>query len=275
MTTPYTELRHAAQLCHRLTEPMAKVAMTTEIVARWQRGELTLDIEADVALDAAAGKPDKPSLVAAKDLPRRRNGAKYGVAPLIHAITHIEFNAINLGWDAVARFADMPTEFYTDWMRVADEEARHFCLLQDHLETLGYAYGDFPAHNGLWEMAQKTHHDPLIRMALVPRVLEARGLDVTPAMMNKLRGAGAHKAVEILEVILREKIGHVAIGTRWFNYLCEKRAVDPLVTFKDLLDNYFAGQLRGPFHTEARKQAGFTDAEMALLTGELTSKHKD
>ena len=169
--------------------------------------------------------------------------------------------------DAVARFAGLPDDYYGDWMRVAFEESQHFTLLREHLMSLGYDYGSFPAHNGMWEMAQKTHHDPLIRMALVPRVLEARGLDVTPKMMEKLRGTGDLRAVEILEVILREEIGHVAIGTRWFNYLCEQRDVAPLTTFKDLLDNYFDGELRGPFHTEARKQAGFTDAEMALLEG--------
>jgi uncharacterized ferritin-like protein (DUF455 family) len=140
-------------------------------------------------------------------------------------------------------------------------------LLRDHLLSLGYDYGDFPAHNGMWEMARKTHHDVLIRMALVPRVLEARGLDVTPKMMNKLRGSGDLRAVEILEIILEEEIGHVKIGTRWFNYLCEQRDIDPLATFKDLLDNYFAGELRGPFNTEARKLADFTDEEMALLEG--------
>lgn len=136
------------------------------------------------------GRPDKPELVAPRDLPRRRNNQKTGHATLIHAICHIEFNAINLGLDAIARFADMPKAFYADWMQVAYEEATHFEMLDQHLRTMGFAYGDFPAHDGMWEMARKTHHDPLTRMALVPRVLEARGLDVTPSMMNKLRGSG-------------------------------------------------------------------------------------
>jgi len=174
---------------------------------------------------------------------------------------------LNLAWDAVARFPNLPKQFYADWARVASEEAEHFVLLRQHLVSLGYDYGDFPAHNGMWEMAQKTHHDPLIRMALVPRVLEARGLDVTPKMMDKLRGTGDLRAVEILEVILREEIGHVKIGTHWFNYLCDLRQLDSLATFRELLDTYFAGELRGPFHTQARKQAGFTEQEMALLEG--------
>lgn len=211
------------------------------------------------------GRPDKPDLVAPRDLPRRRNTAESGHAALIHAITHIEFNAINLALDAIARFADMPEDFYRDWLRVAAEEATHFTLLNAHLGESGKGYGDFPAHDGMWEMARKTHHDPLIRMALVPRVLEARGLDVTPKMMDKLRASGDLKAVDILELILREEIGHVAIGTRWFNYLCDQRQLDPLSTFSDLLNSYFAGELRGPFHDEARKQAGFTEAEMAML----------
>ena len=260
------ELRHNALRCLLITDPLTKVEQTQKLYQRWLAGELDL-CDDELALPEVAGHPDKPELVAPRDLPRRRNSLDTGVATLIHAITHIEFNAINLGWDAVARFPGLPREFYDDWARVAFEEAEHFTLLREHLLSLGYDYGDFPAHNGLWEMARKTHHDPLIRMALVPRVLEARGLDVTPKMMDRLRNSGDLRAVEILEIILREEIGHVTIGTRWFNYLCEQRNVDPLATFKDLLNNYFAGELRGPFHTEARKQAGFTDAEMALLEG--------
>ncbi len=262
-----SELRQAALWCHGLIDPLEKVTATAAIITQWRAGELTLDTLKTLAISDVAGHPERPILVAAKDLPRRRKSEQHGTAPLIHAIAHIEFNAINLAWDAVARFSGMPDEFYADWAQVAAEEAQHFTLLRTHLQSLGYDYGGFPAHNGLWEMAQKTHDDPLKRMALVPRVLEARGLDVTPAMMNKLTGHGDHRAVEILEIILEEEIGHVTIGTRWFNYLCEQRQLDPLVTFKDLLETYFDGELRGPFHTEARKKAGFTDAEMALLEG--------
>ena len=265
--TDNNDVRQAALACLLLRDPIQKVAQTQALYQRWQSGELSIS-QLDFDVPELPGQPDKPELVAPRDLPRRRNSAETGVATLIHAVNHIEFNAINLALDAVARFAGLPDDYYGDWMRVAFEESQHFTLLREHLMSLGYDYGSFPAHNGMWEMAQKTHHDPLIRMALVPRVLEARGLDVTPKMMEKLRGTGDLRAVEILEVILREEIGHVAIGTRWFNYLCEQRDVDPLTTFKDLLDNYFDGELRGPFHTEARKQAGFTDAEMALLEGQ-------
>lgn len=263
------ELRQHALAILLLTDPAQKVEQTQIVYQKFRNNSLELDRNSILDVPELPGSPDKPELVAPRDLPRRRNSAQTGVATLIHAITHIEFNAINLAWDAVARFPNLPKQFYADWAHVASEEAEHFVLLRQHLISLGYDYGDFPAHNGMWEMAQKTHHDPLIRMALVPRVLEARGLDVTPKMMDKLRGTGDLRAVEILEVILREEIGHVKIGTHWFNYLCDLRQLDPLVTFRQLLDTYFAGELRGPFHTEARKQAGFTDAEMALLEGRM------
>ena len=266
MTENDNGLREAALACLLIRDPLDKVEQTQKLYRRWQQETMTIS-DADLAVPDVPGQPDKPELVAPRDLPRRRNSAQTGIAPLIHAITHIEFNAINLAWDAVARFPGLPREYYADWASVAFEESQHFALLREHLVSLGYDYGSFPAHNGMWEMAQKTHHDPLTRMALVPRVLEARGLDVTPKMMDKLTGTGDLRAVEILALILKEEIGHVAIGTRWFNYLCDQRGVDSLATFKDLLDNYFDGQLRGPFHTEARKQAGFTDAEMALLEG--------
>ncbi len=260
------DLRQLALECLLISDPMQKVVQTQLVYKRWQNGEITVS-DQEISVPDEPGRPDKPELVAPRDLPRRRKTAESGNAALLHAITHIEFNAINLAWDAVARFAGLPRQFYDDWARVAFEESEHFVLLRDHLLTMGYDYGDFPAHSGMWDMAKKTHHDPLIRMALVPRVLEARGLDVTPKMMNKLRGHGELRAVAILEIILKEEIGHVKIGTHWFNYLCEQRQLDPLVIFKDLLDNYFAGELRGPFFTEARKEAGFTEQEMALLEG--------
>jgi len=260
------DLRVCALQCLLITDPLEKVEQTQALYQRWLAGDLIITDD-ELTVPDEPGRPDKPELVAPRDLPRRRNSKDSGNASLLHAITHIEFNAINLGWDAVARFPGLPRQFYDDWARVAFEESQHFTLLRDHLLSLGFDYGDFPAHSGMWDMAKKTHHDPLIRMALVPRVLEARGLDVTPKMMNKLRGNGEHRAVEILDIILAEEIGHVKIGTHWFNYLCDLRDVDPLETFKDILDNYFSGELRGPFNTEARKLADFTDAEMALLEG--------
>jgi uncharacterized ferritin-like protein (DUF455 family) len=188
-----------------------------------------------------------------------------GRAALIHAITHIEFNAINLAWDAVCRFHELPKAFYDDWVQVASEEAYHFCLLDTHLCSLGYEYGDFPAHDGLWEMAQKTAHDPLVRMALVPRVLEARGLDVTPGMMKRLRQVGDLQAASILEIILRDEVGHVAIGSHWFRYLCRIRGLNSETTFCHLVTRYFKGKARGPLHRQARLRAGFSEAELRML----------
>lgn len=190
-----------------------------------------------------------------------------GRAALVHALAHIEFNAINLALDAAQRFSGMPPDYYADWLRVADEEAQHFDLLNTHLATLGrgYAYGDFPAHNGLWEMALRTAHDPLVRMALVSRVLEARGLDATPLIVEKLKTANDLRMVEILAIIERDEIGHVAIGSRWFGWLCVERGLEPEATFRQLLIDHDAPPLRPPFNLAARRQAGFSEPELAWL----------
>lgn len=190
---------------------------------------------------------------------------------LCHALAHIEFNAINLALDAVYRFRDMPIDYYTDWLKVAAEEALHFSLLNKYLVDQNVSYGDYDAHNGLWEMAVKTDHDVLVRMALVPRVLEARGLDVTPGMINKLERIGDTKLVDILQVIYRDEIGHVKIGSCWFNYLCEQRSLLPDETFSDLLDEYMEGACFGPFDDAVRLQAGFSKRE---LTDLMNRNHK-
>lgn len=188
-----------------------------------------------------------------------------GRAALIHALAHIEFNAINLALDAVWRFPGLPANFYADWMRVASEEALHFSLLSTHLQTLGYRYGDFSAHNSLWEMAEKTSGDVLARMALVPRTLEARGLDATPSVRAKLSQVGDDKAAAILDIILRDEIGHVAIGNYWFAWLCQQQQLEPLAVYRELARRYQAPALKGPFNREARKAAGFSEEELAAL----------
>ena len=212
------------------------------------------------------GRPERPRLVPAARVPRRSFGTAAGRAVMMHAIAHIEFNAINLALDAVQRFPSMPGQFYSDWMRVAEEEAYHFELIRAHLRHLGAEYGDFDAHGSLWEMCERTAHDVLHRMALVPRVLEARGLDVTPGIMEKLEQAGDHHAVSLLGIILRDEVGHVQIGNRWFRYCCEQRGVDPETTFFDLLAQYYPRGLFGPFNLEAREQAGFSREEIGRLT---------
>ncbi len=211
------------------------------------------------------GRPQHPILVPPLTLPKRSMRTVEGRAALIHALAHIEFNAINLALDAIWRFDNMPDNYYTDWLKVAGEEAKHFSLLDMHLQTLGFKYGDFAGHDSLWEMVDRTKACVLARMALVPRTMEARGLDALPALRAKLAQAGDLKAAEILDITLQDEIGHVAIGNHWFNWLCNERKLEPIATFMRICKQYSAPTLKPPFNLEARKSAGFTNAELALL----------
>lgn len=221
--------------------------------------------------DAAAlpGRPARPELLHHTAVARRSPATAEGRAVLIHAIAHIEFNAINLALDAIWRFAGMPERFYLDWLRVAGEEAKHFRLLRDHLRAhLGHDYGDFPAHQGLWTMCEKTAPDIVARMALVPRTLEARGLDATPLIQHKLRQVGtpdALAAVAILDIILAEEVGHVAIGNHWYGWLCAREGLDPVSHYPRLVEQYQAPQPKPPLNEAARRAAGFSDAEILWL----------
>ena len=251
-----------------LTDPGHKVAATHALFEAWQAGHTRLDAAEHLLPDAATplpGRPDRPVLLAPVDVPQRSPFTPEGLALLLHAVTHIEFNAINLALDAVWRFPGMPDAFYTDWLRVAHEEAIHFGLLRAHLHSLGHDYGDFAAHNSLWEMCVRTQDDITARMALVPRTLEARGLDATPPMQARLRKVGtpaALRAVEILDVILRDEIGHVAIGNRWYGWLCEQQGLNPLTHYRALSRTHSAPRLKPPFHVAARLSAGFTQPEI-------------
>ncbi len=248
----------------RLADPWAKVSGTRQGF----NDPAVLTIDGAAALPEPAGlpgRPARPQLVSPAKVPRRSLHTPHGRAALLHAVAHIEFNAINLALDAVWRFAGMPTDYYRDWARVAAEEALHFSLLAEHLATLGHAYGDFDAHDGLWTMVEKTKHDITARMALVPRTLEARGLDATPPMQAKLKQAGDHRAVEILGVILRDEVGHVAIGNRWYRWLCERDGLDPIAHFEQLLITHHAPRPKPPFNLEARRRAGFDVEELARL----------
>ena len=251
--------------CLRAADPAAKVACVHALQVDFLAGDVA--VAADSPRDPldVPGRPARPELVPPKQMPRRRADTPAGRAALVHALAHIEFNAINLALDAARRFAGLPTDYYADWLRVADEEATHFDLLNAHLATLGHAYGDFKAHTGLWDMALKTAHDPLVRMALVPRVLEARGLDATPLIVDKLRAANDTRMIEILAIVERDEIGHVAIGSRWFGWLCAARGVDTEATFRQLLVDYDAPALKPPFNFAARRQAGFSAPELAWL----------
>lgn len=266
MTVPLSELRAAA--LSWLLEPDAacKAAGVRALAKLWMAGAIRLDTQAQmVAPESIPGRPARPELVLPKDLPHRSMVTPEGRATLVHAMTHIEFNAINLALDTLWRFADMPADYYTDWLRVADEEAQHFTMLSEHLKTLGYAYGDFPGHNSLWEMAGKTAGDVLARIALVPRTMEARGLDATPKVRAKLAQAGDQQAAAIMDIILREEVGHVRVGNRWYGYLCAQRGLEPVATYAQLAKQYAAPVLRGPFNLEARRAAGFSEAELAAL----------
>jgi uncharacterized ferritin-like protein (DUF455 family) len=211
------------------------------------------------------GRPAPPELVSPARLKPRPVGTPDGRAALIHALAHIEFNAVNLALDIMWRFPGMPEDFYRDWLRVAREEASHFLLLNAHLGTLGYAYGDFPAHNGLWEMAEKTRGDVAARLTLVPRVLEARGLDASPQIRDKLLSVGDAAGAAILEIILHEEIGHVAIGNRWWRHLCARHGKDSVAWHAELAERYAAPRQRGPFNMDARRAAGFDETELAAL----------
>ncbi|RJG00225.1 ferritin-like domain-containing protein [Noviherbaspirillum sedimenti] len=260
------ELRLAALHWLGTTDPAQKAAGVAALRTAWQEG--TVALAAAVQLQPTQripGRPAQPQLIAPRALKHRSMTSVEGRAALIHALAHIEFNAINLALDALWRYAGMPADYYADWLQVAAEEALHFSLLAAHLQTLGFAYGDFPAHDSLWEMAQKTEGDILARMALVPRTLEARGLDATPAVRAKLAQAGDHAAAAILDIILRDEIGHVAIGNRWYGWLCGQRGLDPLAAYAQLAAIHKAPPLRGPFNLAARRQAGFTEAELAQL----------
>jgi uncharacterized ferritin-like protein (DUF455 family) len=261
-------LFEAAAHCLALADPQEKCLAVANLATAAGRHEFEWDASFPVQAIGPPGRPDKPELVDPMNVPRRRLGSPAGRAALVHAIAHIEFNAINLALDAVYRFREMPEQYYFDWISVACDESRHFQLLQSRLEKLGNQYGDFPAHNGLWEMAEKTADSCLVRMALVPRVLEARGLDVTPGMIERLRGAGDTESIEVLEVILEEEVRHVAIGSHWFNFCCVQEDKPPTETFLDLLRTHFGGFIRGPFNLPARSKAGFTEQELdALMAG--------
>lgn len=256
----------AARSCLDAASPDAKLAATFATSASFGYGELTIPGDAQPPQPIRMpGRPVRPRLVAPRDLPQRGLGTPQGRAGFIHAIAHIEFNAIDLAWDAVYRFRGMPAQYYADWVGVANDEARHFTLLRARLRELHHDYGDFDAHNGLWEMAEKTAHDGLARMALVPRVLEARGLDVTPGMIVKLRALGDDATADILEVILREEVAHVAAGSCWFRWYCECAGIDPGTRFRELLVEHARGSLRGPFNRQARTAAGFDEEELAAL----------
>lgn len=245
------------------------------------RGIMGLDLSgdfgpADILAEPAGipGRPARPELVPHTQLKTRSVRNPEGHAALIHALAHIELNAIDLALDLAWRFPGMPDEFYRDWLGVAQEEALHFTLLRNHLVSLGFDYGHFPAHNSLWEMAEKTKGDMLARIALVPRTMEARGLDASPPIKAKLLTINDQRGADILDIILRDEIGHVAVGNKWYRVLCAERGLDPLSTYAELATAFSAPRLKGPFNMAARRAAGFEEEELYALEQFWTSKNE-
>ena len=261
------ELRAVSLAALASSDLQIKVNQLLKLFEDYHQCRVTLDPSCKIDAKGLVlpGRPSKPELVLPKLVPKRRMDTLEGKAGLLHSLAHIEFNAMNLALDAIWRFPDMPKEYYEDWLKVAKEEAYHFSLINEHLHSLGFSYGDFPAHNSLWEMVERTTDSVIARMALVPRTMEARGLDAVPAIRDRFKQIKETRAVEILEIILNDEIGHVLIGNRWFNFLCTKDGLSPIATYRELAAQYRAPVLKGPFNIEARKQAGFTTEELNLL----------
>lgn len=261
------ELRETALAILASSDAKTKVSQLLQLIEEYQQKRIPLDVSRKIDSQdlILPGRPIKPELVLPKLVPKRRMDTPEGRAHLLHSLAHIEFNAMNLALDAIWRFSDMPNEYYEDWLKVAKDEAYHFSLVNEHLHTLGFTYGDFPAHNSLWEMVERTIDSVIARMALVPRTLEARGLDAVPLIRDRFQQIKEARAVEILEIILNDEISHVLIGNRWFNFLCSKDNLSPIATYRELAQKYRAPIFKGPFNIEARKQAGFTSEELILL----------
>jgi len=246
-----------------------KLACVQSLVESWHLHKVAIDHESPCHHLARAGLPENLQLVHPVKVARRRIGTKEGRIALLHAVAHIEFSAINLALDAIYRFRHMPAAYYADWLRVAAEECYHFSLIRHQLRNMGSDYGALTAHNGLWDVAVYSASDVLKRMALVPRVLEARGLDVTPGMIQRVTDVGDMRFADILGIILRDEIRHVRTGSEWFKTICNQRGLDSTTTFDKILREYrtdLNAHINGPFHIAARLQAGFTQTEIDNLT---------
>lgn len=266
-------LSAAAVLVLGTPSPVEKVSRGRRFAAMWRDGTIQ-EIGPAGSPDRPA-RPEAPRLLLPRDLPKRKISAgTVGRIALLHALAHIELNAIDLAWDMIARFASktLPRMFFDDWVRVADEESKHFALLAKRLADLDAVYGDLPAHDGLWAAAESTAHDLLARLAVVPLVLEARGLDVTPAMVQRLRSVGDDPSADILEIIYRDEIGHVAVGKRWFDHVAERGQMEPVASWQALVRRYFKGGVKPPFNIPAREAAGFSAAFYGPLGDEFTAR---
>lgn len=254
-----------AKRCLQLPDPQEKIALGQEIAAAWQAGQLAWREHPGAIVINQPGRPSRPTIVPPAKLAKRGFGSDKQLGAFFHALAHIELTAVNLSWDSICRYPDMPKAYYQDWIQTALEEGEHFSGLQQQMLILGYQYGDFPAHGELWDMAVKTGHNLMHRMAIVHRVLEARALDVVPFAVNKLAAIGKTDASRLLTRIANDEVGHVSAGTRWYRFLCERQQLDPDQTFFVLIQQYLSSWPRGPFNLSARKQSGFSENELAIL----------
>ncbi len=261
MNSLYQQAKH----CFLTTDPEIKINQSIEAADKWQSDQLKWDKDEPVELLNEPGRMDKPEVVMPKDLGRRKLGSEKGRAALIHSLAHIELTAVNLAWDSVYRYRDMPKEYYNDWVQCAKEEATHFKMLRARLQEMGFDYGSFPVHNELWKMAVETADDLKDRMAIVQRVFEARALDVVPGTIKRFESIGDGAMVKALIIICNEEVGHVSSGTRWFHYRCQQLKLDPDEHFKTLLKKYMKAPPRGPFNELIRLQAGFSQHELDFL----------
>ncbi|OMH29191.1 hypothetical protein BGP75_20150 [Motiliproteus sp. MSK22-1] len=254
-----------AKQCLTLAAPADKVAFTAEAAGLWNAGQLIWTEGEPPELLNDPGRLDKPAVVMPRDLPKRKPKSEEGRAALIHSLAHIELTAINLAWDTIYRYRDMPKEYYDDWVKCANEEAGHFILLRDRLREMGYDYGSFPVHNELWKMAVTTADDLMDRMGIVHRAFEARALDVVPKTLQRFEHLNDRTMVKALTIICNDEVGHVSSGTRWFHYRCAQRQLDPDTTFFMLLEKYMKKPLSGPFNHDVRLQSGFSENELRYL----------
>ena len=266
-------LRDGAACAIRAADLDVKTLLTQEVARRWSARSMSLRSPLDMQVPDRPGRPEKPDLIPPRQVPKRALTTEKGRVALLHAIAHIELNAVDLALDIVARFASepVPISFFDGWMRVAFEEAKHFRLVRDRLRQLGADYGDLPAHDGLWQAAHDTRNDLTARLAVVPLILEARGLDVTPALQAKLREAGDLESAAVLDVIYEDEKGHVAVGAKWFRFLCARQKKDPAAAFQALVRANFRGPLKAPFNDIARAEAGLTPSFYRSMTASVNT----
>jgi uncharacterized ferritin-like protein (DUF455 family) len=264
--SPMNSIFEFAEACLYRNDIDEKLELTHRAMQLLRENRLQLFATGPVLPIEGVRFPERPVLLPPREMPSRKLNTPEGVAAFFHAIGHVEFVAIYLAWDLLYRFRGLPEQFYADWLRVADEEAQHFALIREHLGTMGVDYGDLPAHGGLWEHATDTAGNLLARLALVPRCMEARGLDVTPALIEKFRHAGDQRSVAILTRILADEVGHVELGSYWFKFVCREEGLDPEAEYRRLLGEYYkGGRPKGPFNRPLRMQAGFSAAELDWL----------